>query len=649
VGGQGNTNGTGASARFAGPYDIATDSAGNMYVADSSNEVIRKVTSSGVVTTFAGTVGINGSLDGTGTAARFNFPSGLAIDATGNIYVADEGNSTIRKITPAGVVSTFAGMAGHSTSVDGTGTGARFTDPTRIAIDNAGNLYVTDSFSNTIRRITPTAVVTTLTGSSGVAGSTDGNLTAALFKNPCGIAIDSAGNIYIADEGNNTIRKITPAGVVSTLAGVAGAFGSVDGTGTSARFNNLHGMTIDSAGNLYVTDSLNNIVRKVTSAGVVTTLAGTAGTYGSADGTGATAYFSQPFGITADSGGNLYVADTGNNTIRKITSAAAVTTLAGIAAISGSTDGTGQAARFDIPFGLATDNMGNLYIADTYNHIIRKSTAAGVVTTLAGSVNNGAGSSDGTGTMASFDLPYGVATDSAGNVYVADTFNSTIRKISSTGVVSTLAGMAGNTGTTDGTGATARFNRPRSIALDTAGNVYVADTDNHTIRKVTSAGVVTTLAGRAGSTGNIDGTGTSAFFNTPQGIAVDGNNNIYVADTNNQEIRKITAGGAVTTLAGSSSAGSVDGMGSAARFNFPHGVTIDASGNIYVADTSNQLIRKITPAGLVTTIAGVTGMEGFLPGPLPGVIADPVSIAISGKFLYFLNHGNGVGVITNFP
>jgi streptogramin lyase len=455
--------------------------------------------------------------------------------------------------------------------------------------------------------------------------------------------------LYIADEGNNTIRKISSGGTVTTLAGLAGSFGSMDGTGAAARFESPRGIAIDGVGNLYVADFNNNTVRKITPAGVVTTVAGAAGTAGITDGSGTTARFNQPLGVSVDGSGNIYVADSGNNTIRKISPTTAVTTLAGSVAISGSVDATGLAARFDNPLGIATDPAGNIYIADTYNYIIRKSTPAGAVTTLAGTAGNNGGS-DGVGAAASFSLPYSVAADSAGNVYVTETNSSAIRKITPAGVVTTLAGVMDVTGTTDGTGVAARFNRPKGLTVDVAGNIYVADTGNHAIRKITPAGTVTTLAGTAGHSGAMDGMGTAASFNSPQGIAVDSNGNVYVADTNNHVIRKIDSTGAVTTFAGSSTmTGSSDGSGTAARFYFPRGLATDASGNVYVADPDNNAIRKITPAGVVTTVAGTVGVEGFVPGPLPGVIAAPVSIAISGRNLYFLNHGNGVAVITNFP
>ena len=347
---------------------------------------------------------------------------------------------------------------------------------------------------------------------------------------------------------------------VNTLAGYAGQ-GSADGSGNNGRFNTPGGVAVDNVGNVYVADTGNHTIRKVTPAGAVSTLAGLAGNSGSTNGTGGSARFYAPQGVAVDSSYNVYVADTGNHTIRKITAAGVVSTLAGLAGNSGSTNGTGSSARFYAPQGVAVDSSGNVYVADTWNHTIRKITVGGAVSTLAGSPGN-YGSADATGTSAQFYQPQGVAVDSAGNVYVGDTANHTIRKITPGGVVSTLAGSAGNYGSIDLAGSSARFYGPEGVSVDAAGNVYVADYFNHTIRKVTSGGAVSTLAGLAGNYGSIDQPGSSARFWGPQGVAVDSSGNVYVADTGNGTIRKVSPTGMVSTPAGSASIGSADWAGS---------------------------------------------------------------------------------------
>jgi len=321
----------------------------------------------------------------------------------------------------------------------------------------------------------------------------------------------------------------------------------------------------------------------------VTTLAGT-GTAGSANGTGTAASFNNPVGVTVDAGGNIYVGDRLNNLIRKISSTGVVTTLAGSGAY-GSSNGTGTAASFASPYGVAIDASGNVYVGDGGNNLIRKITPGGVVTTFAGS--GGFGSANGMGTSATFYNPQGVVADASGNIYVADMGNRMIRKITAAGIVTTLAG-SGAYGSVNGSGATASFGELSGITVDTSGNVYIADGGQNRIRKITSTGVVTTLAG-SGAAGSTNGTGAAASFNAPYGITVDASGNVYVSDNGNRKIRKITSAGEVTTLAGTGAAGSTNGIPTVATFTNPDGLTVDASGNIYIADWGTHLIRKITP------------------------------------------------------
>ncbi len=371
-------------------------------------------------------------LTGTGTGAlNWGFIPSLTTTRSGANY----------QIAKTAVVSTFAGAgAGH---VDGTGTGATFYNPTRVAIARNGDMYVADTFNHRIRKITPAGVVSTFAGST--LGHADGTGTAATFYWPAGITIDSNGNIFVSDLGNNEIRKITPSGVVTTFAGSL-IYGMGDGTGTAAKFYNPRGLAIDSHDNIYVADTLNNKIRKITPAGVVTTFAGNPiasaiAQYGYVDGASAGAKFKWPFAVAVDSNDNVYVADTVNNKIRKITQAGVVSTFAGAGA--GHADGTGTAATFYNPYGIAIDSTGNIYVSDSLNHKIRMITSAGVVTTLAGST---AGYTNATGTSAKFNRPFGIAVDTRDNLYVADSSNQKIRKIT---FESTMIGTPTQAGTDD--------------------------------------------------------------------------------------------------------------------------------------------------------------------------------------------------------
>jgi sugar lactone lactonase YvrE len=444
-------------------------------------------------------------------------------------------------------------------------------------VDAAGNIYVADYDNDTVRKVTAAGVVSTLAGSAGNSGSADGQGGAARFNHPAAVAVDGAGNVYVIDTSNQTVREITAGGSVTTLAGAPGIGGSANGAGAAASFFYPGGIASTGAGVVYVADTGNHSVRAMTFPGVVSTLAGSAGQKGDADGTGSQATFAYPYGASVDGSGHLYVADGGNNTVREVTTGGGVTTIAGSGGLpAGSSDGAGGAARFSNPAGTAVDGSGNVYVADAGNSTIRKIAPGGTVTTFAG-IAGATGTSDGVGSAARFNAPAGLAVDSAGNIYVADTNNNTVRKITSGGSVTTLAGVGGQTGSGDGAGGSARFNSPHAVAVDGAGNVYVADFFNSTIREISPSGTVSTIAGAAGQTGFKDGTGVVARFNQPYGLAVDGSGNVYVADTYNRAIRMIAPGGSVTTL-----------NGSQARFLYPQGIAVSSSGTLYISDGDNQ-------------------------------------------------------------
>ena len=642
--GVGATNGTGPGALFSGPQSVAVGPDGNIYVADSGNNIIRVITPAGTSSTLAGQPGVTGTNDGTGSSALFNQPSGIAVDAATNVYVSDYGNHTIRQITPAGAVTTIAGTAGVSGSLNATGTNALFFHPMGLALDSATNLYVADYGNHLIREISPARVVSTLAGSAGVFGYTNGTGTAAVFYGPEAVAVDPAGNVYVADTGNAAIRLITPGGAVSLLAGSPGSLGSADGTGTNALFFQPAGIAANNATNIYVSDYFGNSLRTVTTAGVVTTLAGSPSSAGSVDGPNATARFSAPQGLAVNAAGTIYVADSANGAVRAVTPAGVVSTLAGSAS-DGSIDGPSVSARFYLPQSIAEDSSGNLFVADAKNNTIRKITVSGQVSVLAGATGV-SGSTDAIGTNAQFAGPLGVAVDNSGNIYVADTGNSTIRKITPAGAVTTLAGMSGTPGNADGQGTNAQFYTPQGVAVDSAANIYVADTGNHTIRKITPGGSVSTLAGFAGAFGSNDGATNNARFNCPVGITVNSSGNIFVTDYNNNTIRLVTPAGVVSTLAGWAGIwGSADGTNSGALFFAPAGIAVDSSTNLYVTDSANNTLRKIAPSGgnwIVSTLAGSPGVSGSSDGTLTNArFYNPSGLVInSAGYLFIADSGN---------
>lgn len=645
AGGPGYFDGTGALVRFAFPSGAAVVGT-SLFVADNVNHVIRKIdTATGNVTTLAGKFGVPGSADNAnGSLARFNGPTGIVADGT-SLYVCDTGNHTIRKIvSTSGAVTTLAGGAGSPGAADNTdGALARFNKPRGIAIDAlTSTLYVADAGNHKIRAVNAFTGATTTYAGTGVAGSADNVRTSATFSSPEGVAFEGASNLlYVADTGNHTIRKIVAAGDVTLFAGSTGNAALSDGTGTAARFSSPSGIAAVGT-TLYVADTGNNAIRSVdTGAGVLTPAGSSTGTAGYADGSGTSALFNGPKGIGTN-GTYLYVADTRNQAIRRVTVAGAATTVAGNPPQAGSVDATGGAARFRAPAGAAAIG-DNVFVADTGNGNIRKIASSGVVTTVPGSIGAFAspvgiaaigttlyvidnvnhtvsgipaeggtvtvlaglpgspGSADGSGAAARFSAPRGIATDGT-NLFVADTGNHTIRQVTTGGTVTTLAGLAGSPGTANGTGGsggTARFNAPQGIAAVVASlttTLYVSDSGNHSIRRIAGISAVspsvTVFAGTAGTAGYANGSGGSALFSSPAGIAASGST-LYLADAGNHAIRRITSSAAVTTFLGDPEAATTrDGPSSQALLNAPAGIAA-TSRAVHFTDVNENVVRKI--------------------------------------------------------
>jgi len=313
----GSADGTGTNALFSDPAAIATDAGGNYFIADSQNHAIRKITPNGVVTTFAGQLGVSGIANGTGTNVAFNLPSGLALDGAGNVYVSDTGNNVIRKITVAGVTTTFAGITGSGGFADGAAGSALFNSPLGIAVATNGTVFIADSGNHCIRKIYG-GTVTTFAGQPQVWGNADGSGTNAQFDAPCGLAFDAWGNLFVSDANNNTLRKITPAGDVILFAGAPGQDGVADGDVRVARFRSPAELVFDRTGNLFVADSFNQTIREISTNGLVNTVTGAAGVIGADDGTNGVARFYNPYGLAIAADGSLVVADVYNEVVRVV-------------------------------------------------------------------------------------------------------------------------------------------------------------------------------------------------------------------------------------------------------------------------------------------------------------------------------------------
>jgi sugar lactone lactonase YvrE len=766
--------GVATSAALHQPTGVAADSAGNLYIADFYNQVIRKVAAgTGIITTVAGTgtAGYGGD-EGPATSAALNQPYGVTVDSAGNLYIADFGNERIRKVAAnTGTITTVAGTGGLGDSgYGGPATSAALYGPTGVAVDNAGNLFIADTLNNIVLKVAAgTGIITVVAGNGTRGYSGDrGAATSAELNQPFTVSVDSKGNLYIADSYNQRIREVAAGtGTITTVAGDGMSGYSGDGgSATDAELNYPDGVTADSAGNLYIVDSNNQVIRFVAAGtGTITTVAGNGSQGYSGDGGPATsAELSDPFDAAIDIAGNLYIADTLNDRIRKVTVAtgstlfpttavgsaspqqnlllqlnaaqtitrisaaksqngqqeydvgavtgcavdstttnasgaicsvpltfqpaypgerggslqvvagtgtfsfglvgigtapqiaftpATITTVAGNGTQGYSGDGgPATSAELNGPGVVVVDTVGNLFIAELHNNSIRKVAAGtGTITTVAGNGIAGYNGDGGPATSAELNYPSGVDVDNQGNLYIADTSNYRIRKVDgNTGTITTVAGngIGGYSG--DGGPATsAELNTPGGVRVDNAGNLFIADTSNHVIRKVAAGtGTITTVAGNGtkGYSGD-GGPATSAELHYPDGVTVDSAGNLYIADTNNNRVREVAAGtGTITTVAGNGMPGySGDGgPATSAELFSPYVAWVDSANDLYIADTNNQVIRKVASGtGIISTVAG-TGTVGYSGDGAPATSAEmnlPFSVALDGPGnLYITDFGS---------
>ena len=611
-----------------GPGSVALDSSGNLYIGDGTHFRVRKIDTLNNITTYAGT-GVYGSTGdgGAATAASLVYPSRLVIDAADNLYIAETLGARIRKVDAAtGIISTVVGTGVSGYSGDnGAATSAQISRPGGLALDSSGNLYFADSGNHCIRRVdAATGNITTVAGTGVLGFSGDGGAaTSAQLYNPYDVDFDSAGNFYIVS-ANHRVRKVDIAtGNISSIAGTGMSnFAGDGGAATSASLSYPNGIAIDSSDNIYIADTWNQRVRRIdATTGNITTIAGN-GTNGY-DGDGGSptaARVGFPADVTVTASGDYYVVSADQNFVRLVSGGVITSVARRLAGLSGD-GGAAISAQLHTPSSSTFDSNGDLYIADTWNHHIRKvDNLSGNITTVAGFGGSQGYSGDGSlATSARLNYPEGAVLDSIGNLYIADTNSNRIRKVDAlSGIISTFAGDGTYAYSGDGGAATAAaLCNPKSVALDSAENLYIADTSNRRIRRIDSlTGIITTVAGDGtlGSGGD-GGAATAAQLNYPTGIAIDGSDNLYIADKLVSCIRKVDASnGIISTVAGvcNSLGFSGDGgLATVAKLNNPSGIAVDRVGNLYVADQNNQRIRQVrVTTGIITTVAG-SGVAGY--------------------------------------
>jgi uncharacterized protein (TIGR03437 family) len=617
------------NAALSGFQQLHTDSAGHIIFADTGNQIVSRLNSDGTLTVLAGN-GING-FSGEGGPARsasLSNPSDVVMDHAGNLYIYDSYNYLIRIVTPAGIISTYAGSGVEGYTGDGgPASQAQIELNGKMAIDAAGNLYFTDGTDSVVRRITPDGIISTYAGNGQTATTpNDGNggqaTQTSLGLVGGGLAIDSAGNLYVAEDSTNQIRKIAPNGIITTVAG-SGTSGYMDGPALSAEFYLPEGIALDAAGNLYVADSNNGLVRKVSAAGVVSTVAGTPVFGFSGDGGPALlAAFRFPNGVTIGGDGNLYIEDTGNFRIRAVYADGTIQSVAGNGQFESTPDGTPAAnASLLGPDFLSFDPSGRLLIADTADFTVKRINSDGRIQTIAGLGIQGVGQGyqltyggPATGTL--LGTPRQAVADAQGNIYVSDDYAGVVYIITPDGNLNLYAGQVGvyQFGGDNIAATSSSLVSPFGLALDGNGNLYISDPDDNRIRMVSSKGIITTFAGVGGQAGysGDGGLANQAMLDYPQGIAFDTKGDLIIADRGNNRLRMVTPSGTISTIAGNGTSASTGngGPASAASLKDPYVVATDATGDIFLIESTAETVRKISPEGIISLAAG-NGQVGF--------------------------------------
>jgi uncharacterized protein (TIGR03437 family) len=597
--------------QFDGIVAVTTDREGNVYASDHLRHQVYRIDKTGQIRLYAG----SGLTDSTGdggaaTEAALNQPWALATDTEGNLYISEFRGERIRKVTRDGRITTVAGSTKHPRGNllgdRGPASDANLFELYGIAVDGKGQVFAAMQ-QNRVRRIGADGMIYAVAGDGSGRFSGDGGLASQSgINHPHGMAVDSAGNLYFADRNNNRIRKISPQGIITTVAGGGqGALGD-GGPALNASLTLPSGVAVDGAGNLYIADTWGNRVRKVTAQGIITTIAGDGqARFNGEEGIATSLSLSQPHSVAVDSIGNVYVADIANRRVRVITPAGQMRTIAGNGKSFFSGDGgPATEALFDQPASVTTDPAGNIYVADTLNNRIRKIDTNGIVQTIAGNGKAEYSGDGGPATEAGLNWPAYVRLDGQGNLYIADMRNQRIRKVSPSGVISTIAGNGQGGAVGDGVAATqAHLVDPVAVAISNRGEIFIADRSNR-IRKIDANGILSTVVGNgvAGFAGD-GGLATSASINRPSDMGFDAAGNLYIVDSVNFRVRRIDLNGVIQTIAGSGcGCWSGNDVESAITnlLDFPTGIGVQPDGNLFVAGTNS--VFRVSKTGIFSVI-----------------------------------------------
>ena len=598
------------------PTGVAADHNGNLYIAEPAQNQVARIDSSGAITIVAvtGAPGFAGDGD-LATSAELNNPSAVTVDGLGDVYIADARNDRVRRIdATTGRITTVAGGGLFTLGDSGPATQALLRTPTGVAVDGLGNLYIADSGDARVRRVDAiTFTITTIAGNGSAGTSGDGGSATEAQLVPRDVTADVVGDLYIVDTNHNDVRYVDAVtGIITTFAGDGGTIDDGDGgPATMASLDAPSHVAFDAAGNVYIADPGGNTIRRVT-AGIITTVAGTGSSgFSGDDGPAIAAVLSDPDGVAVDGRGDLYIADSFNNRIRRVDATTQIiATVAGEGSFQGFAGGAATCAQLAAPSGIAVDADGNVYIVDTNNDVVWVVSADGVIEPFAGTGVAGYNGDGIPATSAQLQFPSGVAVDAGGNVYIADTVNQRIRRVDpTTKLITTVAGNGTIGLAVDGALAVdTSLENPTAVAVDRAGALYIIHVSDSQIERVDAAGIITLFAGNGQGYGGDGSAATNAGLGDARSLAPDGSGNLYITDDEDQVIRRVDGNGIISTFAGPSS----DSPTHVATLSGPVGVALDAGGDLYFSEAGSGRIRRMDTAGNISNVAGTAVREPII-------------------------------------